>query len=101
MNRFADYFSNYVNDDTITYIGNGDITSFTVSRQDRELAVGLNLESFVDYGIIENSQNQIARAMELKKFISTHAFRKVSSRLIILKEYLNMLGTNLLRLTAF
>lgn len=67
MNRFADYFSNYVNDDTITYIGNGDITSFTVSRQDRELAVGLNLESFVDYGIVENSQNQIARSMELKK----------------------------------
>ena len=67
MNRFADYFSNYVNDDTITYIGNGDITSFTVSRQDRELAIGLNLESFIDYGIIENSQNQIARAMELKK----------------------------------
>lgn len=67
MNRFADYFSNYVNDDTITYIGNGDITSFTVSRQDRELAVSLNLESFIDYGIIENSQNQIARAMELKK----------------------------------
>lgn len=67
MNRFADYFSNYVNDDTITYIGNGDITSFTVSRQDRELAVGLNFESFVDYGIVENSQNQIARAMELKK----------------------------------
>lgn len=67
MNRFADYFSNYVNDDTITYIGNGVITSFTVSRQDRELAVGLNLESFIDYGIIENSQNQIARAMELKK----------------------------------
>ena len=67
MNRFADYFSNYVNDDTITYIGNGDITSFTVSRQGRELAVGLNLESFIDYGIIENSQNQIARAMELKK----------------------------------
>lgn len=67
MNRFADYFSNYVNDDTITYIGNGNITSFTVSRQDRELAIGLNLESFVDYGIVENSQNQIARAMELKK----------------------------------
>lgn len=67
MNRFADYFSNYVNDDTITYIGNGDITSFTVSRQDRELAVGLNLESFIDYEIVENSQNQIARAMELKK----------------------------------
>ncbi len=67
MNRFADYFSNYVNDDTITYIGNGDITSFTVSRQNRELAVGLDLESFVDYGVVENAQNQIARAMELKR----------------------------------
>ena len=76
MNRFADYFSNYVNDDTITYIGNGDITSFTVSRQDRELAVGLNLESFIDYGIIENSQNQIARAMELKKVHNNPRFPK-------------------------
>lgn len=76
MNRFADYFSNYVNDDTITYIGNGDITSFTVSRQDRELAVGLNLESFIDYGIIENSQNQIARAMELKKVHINSRFPK-------------------------
>lgn len=63
MNRFADYFSNYVNDDTITYIGNGDISSFTVSRQNRELAVGLNLESFVDYSVIQNAQNQIAKAM--------------------------------------
>lgn len=47
MNRFADYFSNYVNDDTITYIGNGDISSFTVSRQNRELAVGLNLKALL------------------------------------------------------
>lgn len=76
MNRFADYFSNYVNDDTITYLGNGDITSFTVSRQDRELAVGLNLESFIDYGIVENSQNQIARAMELKKVHINPCFPK-------------------------
>lgn len=76
MNRFADYFSNYVNDDTITYIGNGDITSFTVSRQDRELAVGLNLESFIDYSIVENSQNQIARAMELKKVHINPSFPK-------------------------
>lgn len=67
MNRFADYFSNYVNDDTITYIGNGDISSFTVSRQNRELTVGVSFESFVDYAVIDNAQNQIAQAMELKK----------------------------------
>lgn len=67
MNRFADYFSNYVNDDTITYIGNGDISSFTVSRQNRELTVGVSFDSFVDYAAIDNAQNQIAQAMELKK----------------------------------
>lgn len=67
MNRFADYFSNYVNDDTITYIGNGDISSFTVSRQNRELTVGVSFDSFVDYAVIDNAQNQIAQAMELKK----------------------------------
>lgn len=67
MNRFADYFSNYVNDDTITYIGNGDISSFTVSRQNRELTVGVSFDSFVDYAVIDNVQNQIAQAMELKK----------------------------------
>ena len=88
MNRFADYFSNYVNDDTITYIGNGDITSFTVSRQDRELAVGLNLESFIDYGIIENSQNQIARAMELKKVHINPRFPKSEFSLDIIERIL-------------
>ena len=67
MNRFADYFSHYVNDDTITYIGNGDISSFTVSRQNRELTVGVSFDSFVDYTVIDNAQNQIAQAMELKK----------------------------------
>lgn len=67
MNRFADYFSNYINDDTITYIGNGDISSFTVSRQNRELTVGVSFDSFVDYAVIDNAQNQIAQAMELKK----------------------------------
>ena len=59
MNRFADYFSNYVNDDTITYIGNGDISSFTVSRQNRELTVGVSFDSFVDYAVIDNAKTVI------------------------------------------
>ena len=76
MNRFADYFSNYVNDDTITYIGNGDISSFTVSRQNRELTVGVSFDSFVDYAVIDNAQNQIAQAMELKKVHLKPRFQK-------------------------
>ncbi|MDD6660071.1 MAG: PolC-type DNA polymerase III [Eubacteriales bacterium] len=67
MNRFSDYFSNYIDSTTITYIGNGEIISFTVSRERRELSVGLSLQSFVDYGVIDSAQKQIASAMELKK----------------------------------
>ena len=67
MNRFSDYFSNYIDSTTITYIGNGEIISFTVSRERRELSIGLSLQSFVDYGVIDSAQKQIASAMELKK----------------------------------
>lgn len=67
MNRFSDYFSNYIDSTTITYIGNGEIISFTVSRERRELSVGLSLQSFVDYGVIDSAQKQIASAMQLKK----------------------------------
>lgn len=67
MNRFSDYFSNYIDSTTITYIGNGEIISFTVSREKRELSVGLSLQSFVDCGVIDSAQKQIASAMELKK----------------------------------
>lgn len=67
MNRFSDYFSNYIDSTTIIYIGNGEIISFTVSRERRELSVGLSLQSFVDYGVIDSAQKQIASAMELKK----------------------------------
>lgn len=92
MNRFADYFSNYVNDDTITYIGNGDISSFTVSRQNRELAVGLNLESFVDYSVIQNAQNQIAKAMELKKVHINPRFPKNEFSLDNIERILEYVG---------
>ena len=86
MNRFADYFSNYVNDDTITYIGNGDISSFTVSRQNRELTVGVSFDSFVDYAVIDNAQNQIAQAMELKK---VHIFcLKLHGQPFVIQEHL-------------
>lgn len=76
MNRFADYFSNYISDDILTEIGNGEITSFTVSREKRELTVSLMLESFVDDGVIQSAQNQIAGAMELKRVHILPKFNK-------------------------
>ncbi len=67
MNRFADYFSNYVNDDTITDTGNGDISSFTVSRQNRELQSAFLLTVLLITLLLTMHKNQIAQAMELKK----------------------------------
>lgn len=44
MNRFSDYFSNYIDGDILSLIGNGEISSFTVSREKRMLTIGLYLD---------------------------------------------------------
>jgi len=46
-------------------------------------------ESFIDYGIIENSQNQIARAMELKKVHINPRFPKSEFSLDNIERIMN------------
>ncbi|MGN1123902.1 MAG: hypothetical protein ACI4RR_06120, partial [Eubacterium sp.] len=67
MNRFANYFSEYTDKNILALIGNGEITEFTVSRQQRTLDVGLFLDSFVDYSVIKSAGNSIAEKMQLNK----------------------------------
>lgn len=76
MNRFADYFSNYIQSDINAVIGNGVITDFTVSRNSRTLTVGLLLDAFVDYDVIRSAQNSIAQNMSLHKAVINPKFPK-------------------------
>ncbi|MDD6727708.1 MAG: PHP domain-containing protein, partial [Eubacteriales bacterium] len=74
MNRFSDYFSNYISDELCAVLGSGEISKFTVSRSDRSLAVGLYLDSFVDFKIVETAENSIAKAMDLHKAVINPQF---------------------------
>lgn len=76
MSRFSDFFSNYINSDTLAIIGNGEISSFSVSRAKRTLTIGLYLDAFVDYKIISSAEKDIAMAMELNKTVIKPKFPK-------------------------
>lgn len=69
MSKFANFFSEYVNNDVLSELGNGDLKSFTVSRERRTLEVGIFLDHFVPAECITAAEESIARAMELKKVI--------------------------------
>ena len=67
MNRFANYFSEYVDKNILALIGNAEITDFTVSRQERTLKVGIFLDSFVDYSVMKSAGSSIAEKMQLHR----------------------------------
>ena len=60
MNRFSDYFSNYISADINALIGNGEISDFTVSRSSRTLTVGFYLDSFIDYQTVKSAEKSIS-----------------------------------------
>lgn len=67
MNRFADFFSNYISDAPLSALGTGEITEFTVSRSQRTLTVGLALDAFVPYKTVETAQRDLCRALDLRR----------------------------------
>lgn len=67
MNRFADYFSNLIPGEFLEIVGNGEIKSFTVSRENRSLAISLYLDCFVSYSKLHSVAQAIKKSMNLKK----------------------------------
>lgn len=76
MNRFSDYFSNYISADINTLIGNGEISDFTVSRSSRTLTVGFYLDSFIDYQTVKSAEKSISDSMNLHKTVLNPRFSK-------------------------
>lgn len=74
MNRFADYFSNFITGEFLNVVGNGEIQSFTISRESRSIVISLYLDAFVGYDIISNVQQQLEKTMELKKVVINPMF---------------------------
>jgi DNA polymerase-3 subunit alpha (Gram-positive type) len=78
MNRFSDYFANYTDESLLTYIGNGEITSFTVSKENRSLTVGIALENFVDVSVLDGAEKAVAEKMELDRVRLNPVFPKTA-----------------------
>ncbi len=66
MNRFSDYFSDYIDSEISAVLGNSYISGLTVSRSNRTLGIELKLDTLVPCSSIEGAQRQIAKNMELK-----------------------------------
>lgn len=67
MKRFSTYFAAYISSDILPYLADGEITSLSVSRNDRTIKLGLFFSAFVPFKIIENAEKQLETAMQLKK----------------------------------
>lgn len=76
MERFSTYFSNYIDNDTLGYLGSGEINALSISRKSRSVHIGLLLDRFVNCGIIEKAEKLIASAMELNKVVISPSFPK-------------------------
>lgn len=76
MNKFADYFSNLIPSEFLEIVGNGEINSFTVSRENRSLVISLYLDCFVSFSKIHSVQDAVEKAMNLKKVIINPIFPK-------------------------
>lgn len=76
MNRFSDYFSNYIDGDILSLIGNGEISSFTVSREKRMLTIGLYLDRFMSFSELSRAEKAIEKAMDLHKAVIKPVFPK-------------------------
>ncbi|MDE6155920.1 MAG: hypothetical protein K2F67_05730, partial [Eubacterium sp.] len=76
MNRCSDYFSNYIDNDILSIIGNGEIKSFTISRERRMLTIGLYLDRFLSFSDISRAEKAIEKAMDLHKTVINPVFPK-------------------------
>ena len=68
MNLFKDYFSEYVDDNLLSFLGNGIIESMTIKRAAREVTIILHLDKLVAYSEIAKAEKYIKEIMELNKF---------------------------------
>ncbi len=76
MNKFSDYFSNYIDTESLSLLGNSEISSFSVSKENRILKIGLHMDSFLPVHYIEKCEYAIASAMGLNKVLINPVFPK-------------------------
>ena len=69
MAKIYNYFSNYINDEDLAYIGNGEITRFTVYKSDRRLELDILMDRLLDYQVVSRCRTALKNALDLNEAV--------------------------------
>lgn len=69
MAKIYNYFSNYINDEDLAYIGNGEITRFTVYKSDRRLELDILMDKLLDYQVVSRCRTALKNALDLNEAV--------------------------------
>ena len=69
MAKIYNYFSNYINDDDLAYIGSGEITRFTVYKSDRRLELDILMDKLLDYQVVLRCRTALKNALDLNEAV--------------------------------
>lgn len=69
MAKIYNYFSNYINDEDLAYIGSGEITRFTVYKSDRRLELDILMDKLLDYQVVLRCRTALKNALDLNEAV--------------------------------
>lgn len=69
MAQFYNYFSNYISEEDLQYIGFCEIISLKIRRESRYVEIGLFSDEIIDYSVIDRVQKSLCKNMDLKKAV--------------------------------
>ena len=69
MAKIYNYFSNYINDEDLAYIVNGEITRFTVYKSDRRLELDILMDKLLDYQVVSRCRTALKNALDLNEAV--------------------------------
>ena len=69
MAKIYNYFSNYINDEDLAYIGSGEITRFTVYKSDRRLELDILMDKLIDYQVVSRCRTALKNALDLNEAV--------------------------------
>ena len=67
MSQVYQYFTGYIDEEDLAFVGYAEISSIAISRKMRSMELGIVCDSVLDYRVIESAQNSLKEKLMLKK----------------------------------
>lgn len=76
MPQVYQYFTGYIDEEDLVFVGYAEISSIVISRKMRSMELGIVCDSVLDYRVIESTQNSLKEKLKLKKAILCPHYNK-------------------------